>query len=141
MRVPVVVLLGIGLTALVGTVLAVWLGPWVLDLMLGPGFPGAHLIYGVLLGVAPLRILNQSIALVLLIPAGRAKPASYAISGFSILGVALGSGLSLSYGGVGMAAGLVAVEAALLVVMMGMAVRVVGSARQAAGTISMDEDQ
>lgn len=123
-RVPMLVLLGVGGTVLAGTAVAAWVGPWVLDAMLGAGFPGAHLIYAVLLGVAPLRILNQSIAMVLLIPAGRAKSASYVISGFSILGVVLGSGLSLKYGGVGMAAGLVGVEAILLVIMLYLAVRV-----------------
>ncbi|MFC4296723.1 oligosaccharide flippase family protein [Castellaniella hirudinis] len=123
-RVPMMVLLGVSVTVLAGTAVAAWVGPWVLDVMLGAGFPGAHLIYAVLLGVAPLRILNQSIAMVLLIPAGHAKSASYVISGFSILGVVLGSGLSLRYGGVGMAAGLVGVEAILWVIMLCMAVRV-----------------
>lgn len=124
-RAPVLVLLGVGVTVLLGTIVAMLVGPWVLNLMLGAGFPGARLIYDVLLAVAPLRILNQSIAMVLLIPAGRAKSASYAISGFSILGVVLGSGLALAYGGIGMAAGLVAAEAMLFVLMVCMAIRVV----------------
>jgi len=123
-RTPILVLVGVGGTVLAGTAIAAWVGPRVLDVMLGTGFTGAHLIYAVLLGVAPLRILNQSIAMVLLIPAGRAKSASYVISGFSILGVVLGSGLSLKHGGVGMAAGLVGVEAILLMVMLYLAVRV-----------------
>lgn len=138
-RAPILVLLGVGGAVLAGTVVAAWVGPIVLDAMLGAGFPGAHLIYGVLLGVAPLRILNQSIAMVLLIPAGRAKSASYVISGFSILGVILGSGLSLLYGGVGMAAGLVGVEAALLIIMLSMAVRVAKQMARAADVTDTEE--
>lgn len=138
-RVPILVLLGVGGTVLAGAAVAVWAGPWVLDVMLGTGFQGARLIYEVLLAVAPLRILNQSIAMVLLIPAGRAKSASYVISGFSILGVVLGSGLSLLYGGVGMAAGLVGVEAALLVIMLCMAMRVVRQMAQAADVADTEE--
>ncbi|WP_298012489.1 oligosaccharide flippase family protein [uncultured Castellaniella sp.] len=131
MRIPIIVLAGVGVTVLVGVALAAWLGPWVLDLMLGQGFPEARLVYDALLAVAPLRIMSQSIAMILLIPAGRAKQASYVISAGSILGVLLGSCLSVFYGGLGMAAGLVAAEAGLLAVLLGVAVRVV---RRAGGS-------
>ncbi len=122
-RAPVRVLAAIGVLAVVGAGIGAWLGPWVLDLLLGQGFAGSLAIYYVLLAVAPLRIFNQSIAMVLLIPAGRAKAASYAISVFSALAVACGTALSLPYGGLGMAAGLVAAEVALLAVLVGMALR------------------
>ncbi len=117
------VLLVIAGLSLVGAGVAAMIGPWVLGLLLGTGFDGALPIYYVLLGVAPLRIVNQSIAMVLLIPAGVARPASYAISAFSILAVVAGTVLSLSNGGLGMAAGLVIVEAALTAVLVGMVVR------------------
>lgn len=124
-RAPLAVLAAIAALALAGTALAILVGPWVLDAMLGAGFDGALAIYFVLIVLAPLRILNQSIAMVLLIPAGRSKPVSYVISACSVLGVACGTGLSLSYGGLGMAAGLVGAEAVLLVAMVGMAVALV----------------
>ncbi len=119
-RAPLAVLAVIAVLVSVGTGLAIVIGPWVLDAMLGSSFGGALSIYYVLTGLAPLRILNQSIAMMLLIPAGRAKPTSYVISAFSILGVLCGTGLSVLYGGLGMAAGLVGVETALLAVMVGM---------------------
>jgi len=125
-RTPVRVLAAIGIMALAGAGLAAWLGPWVLDALLGRGFEGSLAIYYVLLCVAPLRIVNQSLAMVLLIPAGRARPASYAISAFSVLAVVCGTGLSFPYGGLGMAAGLVGAEAALLAVLGGMAASLVG---------------
>lgn len=130
-RAPLAVIAAIAVLALAGTGLAILIGPWALDVMLGSGFDGSLPIYGVLIGLAPLRILNQSIAMVLLIPAGRARPASYAISAFSVLSVLCGTGLSFSYGGLGMAAGLVGAEAALLAVMVGMAAALVrrGAAR------------
>lgn len=117
-KVSLFVLFCIGVTALIGTILAAGLGPLVLDVMLGTQYPGTHMIYAVLLGVAPLRVMNQSIAMVFLVPAGSAKAVSYCISGFSIFGVALGSGLSILYGSVGMAAGLLGAEAILFLVMV-----------------------
>lgn len=117
-KVSLFVLFCIGVTALIGTMLAAGLGPLVLDVMLGTQYPGTHMIYAVLLGVAPLRVMNQSIAMVFLVPAGSAKAVSYCISGFSIFGVALGSGLSILYGSVGMAVGLLGAEAILFLVMV-----------------------
>lgn len=117
-KVSLLVLCCLGVTALIGTILAALLGPLVLDAMLGTQYPGTHLIYAVLLGVAPLRVMNQSIAMVFLVPAGRAKAVSYCISGFSVFGVALGSGFSILYGSVGMAAGLLGTEAILFLVMV-----------------------
>ncbi|MDN5844299.1 MAG: hypothetical protein L0H54_12730, partial [Alcaligenaceae bacterium] len=106
----------------------------VLDVLLGSGFPGSLLVYYVLIGLVPLRILNQSIALILLIPAGHAKPASYMISAFSICSVLLGASLSIPYGGLGMAAGLLGVEAMLLLALGVMMLRVVRhGSRPAAG--------
>jgi PST family polysaccharide transporter len=119
-RAPLAVLAAIGALALAGAGLGAWLGPWVLDALLGTGFGGSLAIYYVLIGLVPLRIVNQSIAMVLLIPAGRAKPVSYVISAFSVLAVVCGTGLSFPYGGLGMAVGLVGAEAALLAVMLAM---------------------
>ena len=132
LRAPLAVLAMITVLALVGTGLGVWLGPWVLDALLGAGFGGSLAIYSVLIALAPLRIVNQSIAMVLLIPAGQAKQVSYIISAFSILAVLCGSGLSFPYGGLGMAAGLVGIEAVLLAVMVVMAAALVRK-RRAAG--------
>lgn len=131
LRLPVLVLLGVAITVTAGAALAWWLGPWVLDAMLGDGYPGARPVYAVLLVLAPMRILNQSIALVLLIPAGHAKAASYAVSVFSVLGLLVGAGLSTAHGGVGMAAGLVGVEAVLLLTMLLLSWRLVHQAAYA----------
>lgn len=128
-RAPTMVLFVIAVLSLLGTGVAVWLGPWVLDVLLGAGFAGSVLIYDVLIALAPLRVLNQSIAMVLLIPAGRARPASYLISAFSVIAVLLGWTLSNTYGGVGMAAGLVASEAVLCVVLIRMVARLVRGGR------------
>ncbi|MFT0533802.1 oligosaccharide flippase family protein [Castellaniella hirudinis] len=125
LRLPLLVLLGVAVVATLGGALAWQLGPWALDLMLGAGYPGAQAVYLVLLPLAPLRILNQSIAMVLLIPAGRARSTSYVVLLFSMLGLAVGTGLSCFYGGVGMAAGLVGVETLLLGVMLLLARRTV----------------
>lgn len=132
---PLAVLAAIAVLALAGTGLAIMLGPWVLDAMLGSGFGGSLAIYHMLVGLAPLRVLNQSIAMVLLIPAGRAKPVSYVISIFSILGVLCGTGLSFLYGGLGMAMGLTGTEAVLLVVMAGMSVVLVRRSSAAGGAL------
>lgn len=103
----------LGLLAVAGTAVGVWLGPWVLGLMLGDGFQETYAVFGWLLGLVPLRVLNQSLALVLLIPAGRARAASYAISGFSVAAVLAGMVLARFNGGSGMAAGLLAGEVLL----------------------------
>lgn len=103
----------LGLLAVAGTAVGVWLGPWVLGLMLGDGFQETYAVFGWLLGLVPLRVLNQSLALVLLIPAGRARAASYAISGFSVAAVLAGMVLARFHGGSGMAAGLLAGEVLL----------------------------
>ncbi|MBV6274138.1 oligosaccharide flippase family protein [Alcaligenaceae bacterium CGII-47] len=124
-RGPVLLIAMIGMLALLGTGLGVWLGPWALGLLLGNGFPGSLLIYYVLIGLVPLRIVNQSIALILLIPAGHAKSVSYVISASSILAVLLGAGLAIPYGGLGMAAGLLGVEAILLLALGIMMLRVI----------------
>lgn len=124
-RVPLAVVGSLAAVAVLGAGMAAWLGPWVLDLLLGKGFDGSLSIYYVLIVLAPLRIVNQSIAMVLLIPAGRARSVSYVISGFSVLAVVAGTALSLAFGGIGMAAGLVASEAALLGVTAAMAVNLV----------------
>lgn len=103
----------LGLLALAGTAMGAWLGPWVLGLMLGDGFQETYAVFGWLLGLVPLRVLNQGLALVLLIPAGRARAASYAISGFSVAAVLVGMALARFYGGNGMAVGLLAGEVLL----------------------------
>jgi PST family polysaccharide transporter len=103
----------LGLLALAGTAMGAWLGPWVLGLMLGDGFQETYAVFGWLLGLVPLRVLNQGLALVLLIPAGRARAASYAISGFSVAAVLVGMALARFHGGSGMAVGLLAGEVLL----------------------------
>jgi len=113
----------LGVLALAGTAVGAWLGPWVLGLMLGTGFSQTYAIFAGLLGLVPLRVLNQALALVLLIPAGRARAASYAISGFSVAAVALGVVLSRFYGGLGMATGLLVGEILLFGVLAQMAWR------------------
>jgi PST family polysaccharide transporter len=124
-RAPLGVLAAIALLALAGAGVAAWLGPWVLEVLLGRGFGGSLAIYDVLVGLAPLRIVNQSIAMVLLIPAGRARTVSYVISGFSVLSVVAGTALSFPWGGLGMAAGLLGSEVALGVALGVMAVDLV----------------
>lgn len=113
----------LGALALVGALAGAWLGPWVLHAMLGPGFDEAFVVFGWLLALVPLRILNQSMALVLLIPAGRARHASYAISVFSGAGVLLGAGLALMVGAWGMAVGLLAGEALLFATLAALSMR------------------
>lgn len=125
LRLPLLVLLGVAVVVVTGTALAWWLGPWVLDTMLGADYPGASTIYQVLLALAPLRILNQSIAMVLLIPAGRARSVSYVVLMFALLGLGTGTILSAFFGGIGMAAGLVGIEILLLLVMLLLARRTV----------------
>ncbi|NYT84347.1 oligosaccharide flippase family protein [Pollutimonas harenae] len=129
LRAPLITITAIAVLAVLGTGLGIWLGPWALSVLLGSGFAGSQLIYDMLIGVVPLRIVNQSITLILLIPTGHAKPASYAISIMSILAVLVGAGLSVPYGGLGMAVGLLVVEAILLVVLTGMLIRVVKKGR------------
>jgi len=115
----------LGLLALAGALLGAWLGPWVLKLMLGAGFQQTYVVFGWLLCLVPLRVLNQALALVLLIPAGRARAASYAISGFSVAAVLAGVVLAQWHGGIGMAAGLLAGEILLCGVLVFMSWRLV----------------
>lgn len=129
-REPLVLIAAIAVLALLGAGAGVWLGPWVLDALLGNGFPGSLSIYYILIGLVPLRIVNQSIALVLLIPAGRAKPVSYVISAFSVLAVLIGAALAVPYGGMGMAAGLLGTEAMLLLALGIMMAHVVNEEKQ-----------
>ncbi|MDY0309743.1 MAG: glycosyltransferase [Castellaniella sp.] len=119
----------LGLLAWVGTLVGLWLGPWVLGLMLGDGFQETQVVFGWLLGLAPVRVLNQGLALLLLIPAGRARAASYVISGFSLVAVLVGVMLSRFYGGPGMAAGLLVGEGLLCGALLCMAWRL-GRARR-----------
>ena len=111
----------LGLLALVGTAVGAWMGPWVLGLMLGDGFAQTYGVFACLLGLVPLRVLSQGLALILLIPAGRAQAASYAISGFSVAAVLAGIVLSRLYGGLGMAVGLLVGETLLFGVLALMA--------------------
>lgn len=126
-RKPVLVIALIGALALVGSAVGLWLGPWVLDALLGTHVPESLSVFYVLIGLVPLRIVNQSIALVLLIPAGRAKSSSYAISFFSIAALGLGAWLAASHGGYGMAWGLLICEALLWLALTAMAIGMVRS--------------
>lgn len=124
-RRPVTVIGVIGVLALLGAALGGWVGPWVLGALLGAGYPGSITIYYLLIGLVPLRILNQSMALVLLIPAGRARSTSYVISCLSVAAVLLGAWLAATHGGPGMAVGLLVGEVALFFVLLWMAIRLV----------------
>jgi O-antigen/teichoic acid export membrane protein len=124
---PAMVIGLIGAVALVGSAVGLWLGPWVLDALLGTRVPETLSVFYVLIGLVPLRIVNQSIALVLLIPAGRAKSSSYAISFFSIAALALGAWLAASHGGYGMAWGLLICEALLWLALTIMAICLIRS--------------
>ncbi|MGB3290135.1 MAG: oligosaccharide flippase family protein [Burkholderiaceae bacterium] len=115
---PMLVIALIGAIALIGSAVGLWLGPWVLDALLGTHVPESLSVYYVLIGLVPLRIINQSIALVLLIPAGRAQSCSYAISFFSIAGLLAGAWLATRQGGYGMAWGLLICEILLWLVLM-----------------------
>jgi O-antigen/teichoic acid export membrane protein len=126
-RKPVLVIALIGALALMGSAVGLWLGPWVLDALLGTHVPESLSVFYVLIGLVPLRIVNQSIALVLLIPAGRAKSSSYAISFFSIAALGLGAWLAASHGGYGMAWGLLICEALLWLALTAMAIGMVRS--------------
>jgi O-antigen/teichoic acid export membrane protein len=126
-RKPALVIALIGALALMGSAVGLWLGPWVLDALLGTHVPESLSVFYVLIGLVPLRIVNQSIALVLLIPAGRAKSSSYAISFFSIAALGLGAWLAASHGGYGMAWGLLICEALLWLVLTAMAIGMIRS--------------
>jgi O-antigen/teichoic acid export membrane protein len=126
-RKPALVIALIGALALMGSAVGLWLGPWVLDALLGTHVPESLSVFYVLIGLVPLRIVNQSIALVLLIPAGRAKSSSYAISFFSIAALGLGAWLAASHGGYGMAWGLLICEALLWLALTAMAIGMVRS--------------
>lgn len=108
--------------ALMGTGAGALLGPWALDALLGARVPETLSLYYVLILLVPLRITNQSIALLLLIPAGKARSSSYAISIFSVAAVVVGAWLAGTHSGYGMAWGLVVCEAVLWVVLTAMAV-------------------
>ncbi len=126
-RTPAMVIALIGALALMGSAVGLWLGPWVLDALLGTHVPESLSVFYVLIGLVPLRIVNQSIALVLLIPAGRAKSSSYAISVFSIAALGLGAWLAASHGGYGMAWGLLICEALLWLTLTAMAIGMIRS--------------
>lgn len=107
------------------------LGDWALTLMLGPGFSASLSIFYVLLLMAPLRIMNQSVAMLLLIPADKARTASYLLLGSSAGAILLGTVLAYQYGGIGMAAGLLAGELILFLAQIWYAWKIVGNAAAA----------
>ncbi|KKW67226.1 hypothetical protein AAV94_11595 [Lampropedia cohaerens] len=109
------VLFAIGLSALLITLVGQVLGAWALQKMLGSGFTGALDIFAVLVWLAPLRIMNQSVAMLVLIPAGKSHQASYLLSGCSMMAIVLGSCLAFSWQGLGMGAGLLVGEAVLFI--------------------------
>lgn len=110
-----VVAVGMGAVAMTGV--GLWLGADVLRGLLGAGFDETYVVFGWLLGLVPLRVLDQAMAMVLLIPGGRARRTSYAISGFSLMAVLLGAALAPAFGGRGMAVGLLCGEACLCAVL------------------------
>lgn len=128
-RVPLLTLGAIALVSCAGSLAGLALAPFVLDYMLGSDFSGALTIFYVLVGSVPLRIMNQSMVLVLLVPAGHSKQASYLTSAFAVLSVALGALAAVFHGGLGMAAALLAGEAMLFVSLSVLVFRVIAQAK------------
>lgn len=108
---PVVFLLT-GLSAL-GALLLAWLAPWLIGLLAGAEFADSADLLRLFVWLIPLRVMNQSLGLAILMPLGRDRWAGYSLIASAAAAMAFGFFLSREFGAVGMVAGLLTGEALL----------------------------
>lgn len=100
--------------AVAATILSFY-GPLLLNVVLGSQYALAEKLLCWFVWIIPLRMTNQALGMVLLIPARRDKAASSLLMIFSMLSLVLGGGLSTQFGVRGMVIGFIAAEAMLTI--------------------------
>ena len=103
------------LTALsaVGAVLLAWLSPWLIGLLAGEEFAESVDLLRIFVWLIPLRVMNQSLGLAILMPLGKDRWAGYSLIICATVAMTLGFFLSRQHGAEGMVAGLLFGEAIL----------------------------
>lgn len=112
------VVFAVALTGLAGA-FSLWLfGPTLLELVLGSQYVATGELLDWFVWLIPLRMTNQTVGMVLLLPARKDRISSSLLLLCSVVALGLGGGLAVGYGATGMVAGFVAAEMLLLVALM-----------------------
>ncbi len=98
-----------GLTV-VFAMLTVWLAPWLVNLVFGPGYQGTVSLLRIVVWIAPLRICSMALAILWFIPDGKEQVASRAMMVNLVTICVLAFLLVPTFGGLGMSIAFLAAE-------------------------------
>lgn len=101
-KMVVLILIGLFIATTLFALVTLWLAPWIVNMVFGPGYEDAIELLRILVWVVPLRINNMALAILWFIPSGKERIASRAM----MLNIAIICLLSLLlvpvWGGLGM---------------------------------------
>ncbi|CAI0948325.1 MULTISPECIES: oligosaccharide flippase family protein [Serratia] len=101
-KMVVLILIGLFIATTLFALVTLWLAPWIVNMVFGPGYEDAIELLRILVWVVPLRINNMALAILWFIPSGKERIASRAM----MLNIAIICLLSMLlvpvYGGLGM---------------------------------------
>lgn len=99
---------------LVSAVALSFIGPTIVQWLLGPGFEKAIGLLLLMVWLIPLRLMNQTIGLAVLLPAQMERGASVGMLGSAVASLVLGAWFAISHGAAGMVWGMLLGEVGLL---------------------------
>ncbi|PVZ85768.1 flippase [Serratia sp. S1B] len=111
-------LIAIATAAVIFSMVVVWLAPWIVNLVFGPGYQDAIEILKILVWVVPLRVCNMVLAILWFIPIGKERVASRVMM-FNIIIICLLAFLLIpTWGGMGMTIAFLAAETMMFCVLL-----------------------
>ena len=117
------VVLVLSACSFIGAYLLFWLSPWLIKILAGDGFEKTTALLQWFVCLIPLRVINQSLGIAILMPAGRDRWAGYSLIVCAVIAMSLGFWLAGNYGAQGMVFGLLFGEALLCLLLFPVALR------------------
>jgi O-antigen/teichoic acid export membrane protein len=111
--------------SVVGALVLAFLAPWLIGLLAGEAFADSVDLLRLFVWLIPLRVMNQSLGLAVLMPLGRDRWAGYSLLASAVVAMTFGFFLSREFGAKGMVAGLLAGEALLAISLLFAAFRII----------------
>ncbi len=112
------IIVGIAIFGVVCALLLAVVGPAIVYKLLGNEFAKAGFLLAWFVWLIPIRMVNQALGLLVLLPMRKDKIASRLLICFSLLAMILGGILSGLWGSIGMVYGLIAAEIGLLITLL-----------------------
>ncbi|WP_442801083.1 oligosaccharide flippase family protein [Serratia rubidaea] len=117
-RIVGLTLLALAAMTLIFALLTVWLAPWVVNIVFGPGYQDAIELLRILVWIVPLRICSMALAILWFIPIGKERVASRVMMVNIMMICLLAFLLVPTLGGLGMTIAFLSAEITMFVLLM-----------------------